>query len=47
MMIVKDDKQKKTFGDFMNDVKEGGDNKQDDGVVNPPAGNLGNNDDDD
>ena len=47
MMSVKDDKQKKTFGDFVNDVREGGDNKQDDGIVNPPAGNLDNNDDDD
>ena len=46
-MIVKDDKQKKTFGDFMNNVKEGGDNKQDDGAVNPLAGNLDNKDDDD
>ena len=43
MMTVKDDKQKMTFGDFVNDVKEGGDNKQDDGVVNPPAGNPDNN----
>ena len=46
-MIVKDDKQKKTFGDFMNDVKEGGDNKQDDGEVNPAAVNPENNNDDD
>ena len=47
MISVKDDKQKKTFGDFKNNVQEGGDNKQDDGVVNPPAGNPGNNYDDD
>ena len=46
-MIVKDDKHKKTFGDFMNDVKEGSENKQDDGAVNTPAGNLDNKDDDD
>ena len=45
-MNVKDDKQKKTFGDFMNDVKEGGDNKQDDGEVKPAADNPDKNDDD-
>ena len=48
-MINKGDKQDQTFGDFMDkkDVdKEGGDNKQDDGEVNPTATKLDNNDDD-
>ena len=46
IMIVKDDMQKKTFGDFVKDAKEGGDNKQDDGEVNPAAVKPDNNDDD-
>ena len=46
MMIVKDDKQKMTFGDFMKDVLEGGDNKHDEGEVNPAAVNPDKDDDD-
>ena len=46
-MIVKDDMQKKTFGDFLaKDVKEGGDKKQDDDKINPDAAKLENNDGD-
>ena len=46
MINVKDDMQKKKFGDFLKDVKEDVDSKQDDGELNPAAVNPDNNDDD-
>ena len=47
MIVIKDDMQKKTFSDFVKDVHEGGDNKQDKVEVDPAAINPDNNDDND